>query len=411
MEDPSQTKSPDWGNTTKMVIGLTIVGVIALLMIEFRYLIALLLVAFILAYLFYPIAHWMNHLLKIPWRLAVTIIYVGFILIILALLAYGGFSISEQVSNLIRFFQNLISQIPTFLDNLSKQSYSIGPFHINFSSLNLTSITGNLTSLLQPTISRLGSLVTTFASGFVSTLVDIGFLLLISYFTLSESLGVRERVFNIQIPGYEQDINRLGRALNRIWNAFLRGQFLLVLATIAAYMIVLTLLGVHFSIGLAFLAGLARFIPYFGPAVLWITYFLVSLLQGTTVLGLSPIFYAVLVVGIGILVDTSLDYFFVPRLFSNVLKVHPAAVLVTILIAARWLGIIGIVLASPVLATVILFVRYAVQKMVDRDPWETIQFEETPLRTPRIIQFFINIWGKFKSKVIDKLFNKRNKGK
>jgi len=409
MEDPSQTKTPEWGSTTKLVVGLTIVGIIALLMIEFRYLIALLLVAFILAYLFYPIAHWMNQVLKIPWRLSVTIIYLGFILIILALLGYGGFSLSEQISNLISFFQNLISQIPTFFNDLSKQTFSFGPFQFNFSNLNLSSLTNNLTSLLQPTVSRLGSLFTSFASGFVSTIVDIGFLLLISYFTLSESLGVRERVINIQIPGYEQDINRLGRALNRIWNAFLRGQFLLVLATIVTYMVVLTLLGVRFSIGLALLAGLARFIPYFGPAVLWVTYFLVSLLQGPTVLGLSHLLYAIIVVGIGILVDTSLDYFFVPRLFSNVLKVHPAAVLVTILIAAKWLGIIGIVLASPVLATVILFVRYAIQKMVDRDPWETIQFEEAPARIPRLASLFVNLWEKFKSNIIDKYFHKKDK--
>jgi hypothetical protein len=51
------------------------------------------------------------------------------------------------------------------------------------------------------------------------------------------------------------------------------------------------------------------------------------------------------------------------------LRVHPAAVLVTALIAANLIGILGVVIAAPFLATITLLGRYTMRKMLDLDPW------------------------------------------
>jgi hypothetical protein len=51
------------------------------------------------------------------------------------------------------------------------------------------------------------------------------------------------------------------------------------------------------------------------------------------------------------------------------LRVHPAAVLVTALIAANLLGILGVVIAAPFLASLTLLGRYVMRKMLDLDPW------------------------------------------
>ena len=50
-------------------------------------------------------------------------------------------------------------------------------------------------------------------------------------------------------------------------------------------------------------------------------------------------------------------------------RVHPAAVLVTALIAANLLGIIGVVIAAPFLASIMLLGRYTMRKMLDLNPW------------------------------------------
>ena len=87
------------------------------------------------------------------------------------------------------------------------------------------------------------------------------FVLLISYFVLVESGDVRGALVPLSIPGYADDIRRLGAELSRIWNAFLRGQIIVFLLATLTYMLVLSVLGVHYALGIAFLAGLATVRP------------------------------------------------------------------------------------------------------------------------------------------------------
>ena len=146
------------------------------------------------------------------------------------------------------------------------------------------------------------------------------------------------RLFPLDIPGYTQDFERLTRELGRIWNAFLRGQIIIFFLAVIVYSIVLSVLGVHYAIGLAFVAGLARFVPYVGPAVNWTVLVLVSYFQVFKLFGLSPFYYTLLVLIIALVIDQIFDYIVSPRILSDTLKVHPAAVLVAAIVAANLFG-------------------------------------------------------------------------
>jgi predicted PurR-regulated permease PerM len=128
-------------------------------------------------------------------------------------------------------------------------------------------------------------------------------------------------------------------------------------------------LGVHYAISLAFLAGLARFVPYVGPAVNWTVLVLVSYFQVFKLLGLSPLYYTLLVLIVALVIDQIFDNIVSPRILSDALKVHPAAVLVAAIIAANLFGILGVVVAAPILATAALLWKYIMRKMLDLDPW------------------------------------------
>src|SRR5688572_10694236 len=53
--EPHLTSSPRWSPTTKLLVGLVVVGIIAFLFIRFTSLITPLLMVFILAYLLHPV--------------------------------------------------------------------------------------------------------------------------------------------------------------------------------------------------------------------------------------------------------------------------------------------------------------------------------------------------------------------
>ena len=80
-----------------------------------------------------------------------------------------------------------------------------------------------------------------------------------------------------------------------------------------------------------------------------------------------------LIVGIAWLIDVLLDNVVVPRLLADALKVHPAAVMVGALIGISILGVIGVVLAAPVVATFKLVLDYGTAKMLDQDPWKDLK--------------------------------------
>ncbi len=140
------------------------------------------------------------------------------------------------------------------------------------------------------------------------------------------------------------------------------------------YSILFGALGVSYFFGLAIIAGLARFLPYIGPFIAWTTYGLVAYFQGTTIFGFSPLGYAVLVIGTAWLTDVIIDNFVSTRVMADALAVHPAAILVAALVGANLMGITGMILAAPVLATIQLFFRYIIRKLIDSNPWEGIDF-------------------------------------
>jgi predicted PurR-regulated permease PerM len=223
--------------------------------------------------------------------------------------------------------------------------------------------------MVQPLLSRTGTLLGTLAGSAAGFLGWTLFVLVVSYFVLVESKGLRNRMVSVDLPGYAHDIARLSRELGRIWNAFLRGQIILFLLAVLVYSIVLSILGVHYAIGLAFMAGFARFVPYVGPAVNWLLLVIVSYFQAFKLFDLPPLYYTLLVLGIALFIDQIFDNLVSPRILSDALKVHPAAVLVAAIVAANLFGILGVVVAAPILATVILLWKYTMRKMLDLNPW------------------------------------------
>ncbi|PKO18276.1 MAG: hypothetical protein CVU39_02225 [Chloroflexi bacterium HGW-Chloroflexi-10] len=365
--------SPKWTSTTKLVIALLLIAVFAALFFRFNHILGPLLLAFLLAYLFYPLADIIKLKIKFSWRLSVTIIYLILFIVFIGLLTWGGLTIFEQLSSLIKFIQVEINNVPSYLEDLSNQNFVFGPFAIDFSQMDLAELGNQLLGVVQPIISQLGTLVGAVAAGAASTIGWVFFSFLISYFILSEARGRRSDLVKINIPGYNQDISRISRELGSTWNAFLRGQLLIILLTIVIYTFVLVVLRVNFAFGLAIVAGLARFIPYVGPVVAWTTYGLVTLFQDSTIFGLESFQYALLVILVAWVIDLILDNIVVPRLMGEALEVHPAAVMVAAIIFASLFGLVGVILAAPVLATAKLFGQYTFNKMFDLDPWSNIE--------------------------------------
>lgn len=368
--------SPRWSASTKLLIGFVIFGIVAFLIYRFSTLIPPLLMILIITYLLHPVTAALAHGLHLPWKLAVNIVYLLITAILVGLLMWGGVGLVGQAQSLVISIQGILRDLPRYISELSTQVFAVGPFELDMRNFDLNAVSQQLLSMLQPLLSQTGSLVGTLAGGAATILGWTFFILIVSYFVMSESSGLRENILKIDIPGYTEDLRRLGEELSRIWNAFLRGQIIIFLLALAVYAILLPAMGVRYAIGIAFMAGLAKFLPYIGPAITWIVMALVTYFQPSKPFDLPPLTYMLIIVITTSVVDWFLDNFITPRIMARTLRVHPAAVLIAAIIAANLLGLLGVIIAAPFLATFLLLGRYIMRKMFDLDPFP--KKEETP---------------------------------
>jgi predicted PurR-regulated permease PerM len=382
--------SPKWSSSTKLAIGLTIITLFLAALFYFRTLIGPILLAFILAFLFHPLASLLNRVTKLSWKMAVNLIYLVLLILLIALFTIAGIAIVQQAQSLVDFVNSFVNDLPAMVQDLSTRVYLVGPFTIDLSQYDLTSIARQLLDSIQPLLGQAGGLVRRFATSAATTLGWVLFILLVSYFLLSEAGQLRENLLRIEIPGYNADVQRLVKELGRIWDAFLRGQLVISFLVIVSYFLVLTILGTRLTIAISLMAGLARFIPYIGPLITWIVTAIVAFLQPSNYFGLEPFQYAALVLITCLVLDQIFDNLVVPRFLGQALGVHPAGVLIAALIAARLIGIVGLVLAAPALATINLLGRYIGRKMFDQEPWPEPQALARPKEGigPRLLRRF-----------------------
>ncbi len=389
-------ESPRWSWTTKLVVGLALVALTIWLLVQFQDFLGPLITAIILAYLFYPIATFLQKKVKIPWRIAVTVIYVIFILGVMGAITWGGLALTDQIQNLIRFINNNIDKLPDLVEDITQRTIEIGPFAFDLSRLNWEDIANEIVSTLQPLLGQIGGFASSIATGAANIVTWFIVIFLISYFLLVESEGIPGKVLNIKIPGYSQDFERIGSELNRIWNAFIRGEFLVVFISQIIYTILLGTLGLQFFLGLAVIASIGQLIPYIGAWVTWISFGLVALFQSNTPLNLPSGIYMIIVLALSMVANTIIDNIIRTKVMAEGLKVHPALVLLGALIGVQFFGVVGIIIAAPVMASIKLILTYIIKKLSDQDPWEELDTRE-PVEKAKWLKFIEERWSKIQS--------------
>jgi len=369
-EPAGRPGSPRWGTATKALVGLVLIMLVGLVLWRFSHLIPLLLVASILTFLVVPVVQFLNTRLRMPWALGANLVMLVVVLLILAASTATGLAVFGQLQALVMIVLRFLGNVPDWLADISTQRYSFGPWVFDFAQFDLQTVGEQLLAGVQPLLSDLSGFIASFATGAIESLTRVFFTVAIAYFLTLDYRRLRAALVNVSIPGYEKDFRRLRIALSRIWRAFLRGQLLVVLLTGIITWALMTVLGLRFSLGLGVLGGIAKFAPIVGPTTAGLVAALVALFQPGNWLGLTPFGHALLVVISVIVIDQAIDYLLIPRIMGTSLNLHPVVILVGVLVGASVAGIIGLLLSSPTIASLILLGRYTYRKMFDLPPWD-----------------------------------------
>ena len=397
-----QEESPKWGVATKALVALAVMMIVAGMLVRFQHVIPILVLAPILTIIIVPVVQFMCVRMKIPWGLAATIAMLLFVLLLIGASTVLGFAIVQQLQALFLIVQQFLLDLPAQLENLSQHIYHLGPWVIDFSQFDLGALGEQVIVTIQPLLGEVRSLITFLATGVIESLTRIILVIAIAYFLIFDYRRIRAVLKDISIPGYKQDIQRLMRELLNIWQAFMRGQLLIVTITGFLTYLLMQILGVRFPIGLGVLGGIAKFIPIVGPVTAGLIAALVGLFQPSNWFGLVPLAYAAVIVVCVVILDQSIDIFLVPRIMGTTLNLHPALILVGLVIGASLAGIIGLLLSAPTIASFLLLGRYVYRKMSDLSPWDPpidVLAERTPEDPilPRIWKAIKTRWNQGKN--------------
>jgi GNAT superfamily N-acetyltransferase len=117
-------------------------------------------------------------------------------------------------------------------------------------------------------------------------------------------------------------------------------------------------------------------VPNLGPIIAAIPAVAVAFFEGSTWIPLSNAWFAVLVLGLYILIQQIEGNVLLPRVMGRSLDLHPLAVLVAVIAGGSLAGILGMLLAAPTLATLRVLLKYLYRRLTDQDPFPEKQQPE-----------------------------------
>jgi predicted PurR-regulated permease PerM len=136
----------------------------------------------------------------------------------------------------------------------------------------------------------------------------------------------------------------------------------------------LSILQVPFVLLLAVMTGVLEVIPIVGPITAGAIACLVALGHPAP-WGLSQIWYVAIVAVMYTVLRHAEDYFVIPLVIGRIVKLHPAVVIFSLLTGGALYGLLGVLVAVPVAATLRLVLIYVGAKLRDEDPFPQLEQE------------------------------------
>jgi predicted PurR-regulated permease PerM len=385
ISQPNSTSSPPWSRTTKAIAGVFAILLIILVIWRFQELLTPLIIALILAYLLQPVINLAIRYTGWKRGWVVLLVYVTALIIWTVLAIALGVIAFEQISRLLTILPTLVQQTFTsgidLINEITDQTYEIGRFTFYIPGpgeiVNLTALEGQVVGWTQQAIGRGGSVVLDLAQGVFSS-VAMGLLMFVVSIYIARDLPRLGSLFAnmARFPGYQDDANRLASATANIWNTYLRGQILLALIIGSIVTIFMWLMGVRYALALGVLAGLMEFLPIIGPTISTIVAMMVALVFGSSHFpNMNPFVFAGIILAFMFIVQQIENGVLVPRIVGDALELHPLVTIIGVLMGGTLAGVLGAILAAPVLATLKLLGGYAARKMFDLPPFDDLDAE------------------------------------
>lgn len=319
--------------STTTLIKIVLLGLLLVALYAVRDLILILVVSVVLASALDPLVEWLYRKAKFPRGLSVILVYIVF-------LGFAAMVIYFLVPPMIDQFKQLAGRFEGFKTELSARAGSFT------NVLNQLGITSGFSNLGQSFARFTANLFQT-TVGVFSGIVEVIAVLAITFYLISSESGLKNFVKSL-VPFKHQAyaVALTGKIQGKIAQ-WLLGQLILSGFIFLLTFIGLSILGVRFALALALLAGLLEIVPYLGPILSAVPAVFLAFVQS------PPL--ALFVVVLYIIIQQFENYVLVPKVMGRTVGANPVVILVAVLVGFQIAGILGILLAVPIVASAGVF--------------------------------------------------------
>lgn len=329
-----------------IIIFLTLILLI-LFVFQIMDVILLLFASFVIASALFPTVDWLSK--RLPRGLVVILVFIVGLIVLLTILIPFITVIISQTQEFLKKFPTYWQALAGFLDDIEILAINSGVIP------DYSQIIGNVTKLGQEILSKSIGFTINLFSGLAAALT----LAVIVLFMLLDKKELKEGYINLFPPKLRKRADQITETISKKVGGYVRGQLLLMFTVGLLTAVGLRIVGVEFALLLGIVAGIFEIIPIVGPVIASVPGILVGLAQDP-ILGL----WAALVY---IIVQRIENHFLTPLILGKFLEMHPLIIIIAILIAAKTLGVFGVILSPPIAAVVYVIVQELYIKKIEQE--------------------------------------------
>ena len=339
----------DWWPAYVLLIALVVLAILVTLRLAveflspFGHVLVIAGVACVLTFSLAPLVTRLEH--SMPRRVAAALVFFGTLAVLLALAAIIAWQFSGEGQRM----SNQLTQLSEALKGNAR--LMIGPYEVP------PNIQERLSDLTEQG-AKIDEWSAGVAIGIVTSLVDLGLVLVITFYLLLDIRRLRAVVLRWLDPSHRPGARRVFSEIARVFGAYVRAQLLVALSLGLLVAVVLLALGVPYALFLALFAALAELIPMVGPVVGAVPALLVAATMPIpTVIWVGVAFVFIQLIESNILV---------PRMVGRAVGIHPVGSILALALGFQLGGIIGALFAVPLAGLLWVLVSTAVRAWRDK---------------------------------------------
>ena len=363
-----------------MLVMLVIIGTLFLILLKDQ--MTLIIVALSISFILMPLIGFFQKRLRLPRAVAVLIAYVlglAFLALISTLIIPA---LIDRITDFVNqdwpaVFDSVDQWLADLIRQLEVENLQIGSQKIDltvplvevrnwFNSLGSSKI--DMNAVLNEWSTILSSAFSIGKNVF-STLLSLITVTMISIHVANDGEKLQGKIVAIFKPQYHPEVDELLTQLRHVWTKFFAGELKLmavigIMTTVFCYA-----LGLKWALLLGIIAGFLEIIPNIGPIISAIPAIFAAAVFGSSYYPLDH-WLVILITLIGyVLIQQFENAIVVPRIMSDAVGVHPVILIIGILVLSSKFGVLGALLAAPLLGMVKVFSAFVLAKLREEDPY------------------------------------------